>query len=490
MIKNEVYAALQITKKEIRFIVGKYRNERGLIVISKDRKKATGRNAWLNEANEVINISEVAGYVNKFIANYEKNFNQKLERILIVYPSSSTAIIDGFAQVLTTNGRFENEDRKMLLHNTKLMSQKDGYKIINIRPYQYVIDQTIQKSTIKVGINAKSIRMMSRVYAVPDNVFNSHNLVIEKCKKEILAKNVEAYVVARQCVGDSELRNPFVILNWEWDNIDLCFFAKETLMKKLNLKYGVKNIVEELAIKMKCKTEVASKYLFKLINFNGNKTDKNVIYRKYLSDKKINFELTFEQIKEMVQELIYSVMDKVDWEINNEFKSLQSAFKIIHNGKITNISGFEKLLARSKYYSQSFVYFSHVTGASEIWTTALCGSIKYMHMANKIAPILATSTEKVDKLTLIEKQKQMMLRQQNEQMQRQQQAPVHQRPIPTMVQPQYNGVAPYQQKQMDPRMFNQNIPAQPMNQQMSVQNLQNNNQFLQQSGIINTQTNR
>lgn len=392
---EEVYAALEITKKEIRFIVGKYRDSRELKVIFKDKVKGN----WLNDRDEVVDINAVYHRVNRAINRYEITFKEKLESIAVVYPTKTLNIKQASPVVfLEKHPKIFGEKEIEELHSLAKKVNFDEKNIVfNIRPYSFTINNTISKSEPPIGVMANSVTMKAKVYTIAKEVYESHNKIIEKCNKTILNKNNRLYALALQCAQNENFRENFVLVNWDINQIDLGFFGKETLVKVITINSGVNSIVESLANKMYSKYDVAEKYLFKLTDFATQNQKSVPIYRKYLNDKKITHELTSSEIKDMLMYDFKGIIKIIDKQIEKEFENIPPNFKIYHTGKITEVSGFEKILLESKYKTKSLIYFSVVTGASEIWATALCGAILYNHIKNKHKTVFKTSTNTIER---------------------------------------------------------------------------------------------
>ncbi|AGR41473.1 cell division protein FtsA [Spiroplasma taiwanense] len=439
-MQTEIYAVLQVTKKDIRFVVGKYKINTGLKVIFKE--KISGN--WLTNEDEIIDPNQISHRLSKIIHKFNTTFQQKIERISIVYPTLTMQIKDAIATEFINSADFviKEENIKTLYSTARKIIYDDKHVVINIKPYLFTLDNVTQMGTVPLNHRAKNIVMKAKVYTISKKVKESFNQILKSLKLEELISTNELYALARQSNSDQTFRQNFAIINWDWEKTDIGYFSKETLAKKDTINFGIKNIIQNVAERMQAKFDIAEKYLFKILDFSSNTLDDTVVYRKYISSKGFNYELRSKDLKNIILEEINSIIDKSDILIKREFERIKN-FQIHHTGKVTTIAGFEKILFRSQFKDVCQIYFSLVTGASEIWTTAICGMIKCAHIANKNNKEIKTSTFSISKSELI-------------------------RDI--------------ENNQLRNKIVNNN--------QRIVSNFQNNRNIPQQNGIINTQRNR
>ncbi|ALX70503.1 hypothetical protein [Spiroplasma turonicum] len=395
---KEVYAVFEVTKTELKFAVGVFRDNTGLKVICKERIKGK----WLTDEDEIIDVFRVSTRLKKFVSNYNVSFNSKLQRICIVFPSNTLLIKDAVANILLN----KTENIVTVNHINNLYEQArrinfdDRNIVINLKPYLFSINNHIKSAIPPINAtNVNSVSMNAKVYTINKKVYNSFLSVLEHAGLEKLTLSFDVYTIARQINDDRTFKDNFITINWGYNNIDISYFCKETLIKKESINFGIENIIQNLATKINSKFEVANKYIFKLLDFSSKDKEDSVIYRKYIASEKKLYELKPSDLKTYVTEEINYVIDKVDNYISKELQFLKSA-RIIHVGKMTEIAGFEKILQRSKYKVISSIYYSLVTGASEIWLTSMCGMIKLSRINNKNSSEIITSNGRFKKQIL------------------------------------------------------------------------------------------
>ncbi|ALD66684.1 hypothetical protein [Spiroplasma cantharicola] len=391
-MQNETYAVIEITKKYIKFAVGKYKQNIGLKVVFKEREKS--KSNWLTEKNDIIDTNIVAHRLVKMINRYESIFKEKIRRASIVYPTGTLQIKDANPSIFIdgVDKIVREEHIKSLYKDAKRVVYEDNLVVTNIKPYEFKLNGI--QSFAKPPINSKAnmVSMNAKVYTAEKHVVQSFEEVLKVLRIERLSATSQLFSLAKQCSDGLNFRETFALINWDWDSIDIGYFSRETLVKKDSIKFGLKDIIENLAKKMSSKFDIANKYIFKLLDFSSNTLDNTVMYRKYISAEKRSYELKAIDIKYMLLEEINGVIDKTDLLISRELGSIKN-FKIYHTGKSTEIAGFEKLLLRSNYKNISEIYYSLITGASEIWTSSLCGMMRHSHLTNKNLREVKTSTE-------------------------------------------------------------------------------------------------
>ncbi|WP_101780900.1 DUF1720 domain-containing protein [Spiroplasma monobiae] len=475
-MQQETYAVIEISKKYIKFAVGKYKEKIGLKVVFKEREK--NKASWLDENNEIIDTNVVSHRLTKMINKYESIFREKIQRVSVVYPTGTLEIKDASPSLF-----IDNPDKLILkshideLHKMAKRVNYDDKKIVtNLKPYEYRINNIHSVAKPPINAHGNMVSLNAKVYTAERKVVDSFKKVLQNLNLEINTMTSQMFALAKQCSEGLNFRETFVMVNWDWECIDLGFFSRETLVKKQTIGFGIKHIIENLAAKMSAKFDTADKYIFKLLNFSSSTLDESVIYRKYNTQEKRTLELKAIEIKEMLFEELKGIIDKSDILISREMENVRS-FKVYHIGKITEIAGFEKILLRSNYKNISEIYYSLVTGASEIWTHSLCGSIRHAREVNKNSKEIKTSTGVYPNPALVRvNQVQHQPRMQNSPLQ-------HNRP---MMQ-QQSGFTQQSRPMIQQQFMMQNQRVQP--QMVGQQNYQNNENYLK-NGIINTQRNK
>ncbi|ASP28010.1 cell division protein FtsA [Spiroplasma corruscae] len=397
---KEVYAVLEVQRDEIKFAVGIFRDNRGLKVVYKERVKGT----WLTDEDEIIDINRVSQKLRKAINSYNANFKDKLVRISVVLPSKTLQIKDVSSHIIVNFPNIVTHEHIRLLHSEANKINFDKRNVmINIKPYNFIIDNQFEFGITPINApNVHSITMLAKIYTVNQKVYKSFKEVIKQSDIDSLLITSDMFSIARQINSEASFKENFITINWGKNQTDIGYFCKETLVKKETVSFGIKDIISNIATKLNCKNDVAEKYIFKLLDFSSNDQNESIIYRKYISKDKLLSELTASQIKNLVIEELNWIVDKTDACIENELKESIHGFKILHVGKMTEIAGFEKILQRSKFKNNASVYYSLVTGASEIWLTSICGMIKMVRIYNKNSDKLITSNLEIDKSQIMQ----------------------------------------------------------------------------------------
>ncbi|AXK51295.1 hypothetical protein [Spiroplasma alleghenense] len=393
-MRSEIYAALEITKNELRFAVGKYQSNKTLKVLYKFQENGN----WLNQENEVIDSKMVSNLLAKAVKEYERNFNKKILKIAVVVPEKDTEIKEAISTLNISNGgpaRIVTQQDIIHLNNeAKDVNYSDSRKVVSIKPTRYVIDDTYKKGVAPLGAVAHKIAMYSNVYTIPTKVYNSHLQVVKMAGYDVLNCLIKPYALARQIVNIADLRNKIsLVVNWDSEYISLNIFAQETLVRITPINVGLDKMAIEIGNKIFTKPDVVKKYLFKILDFKSNNLSESIIYRKHLTNENKNFELTIGEFKNIFSELISNIMRKLNNIIKHEIiQNTNNDYQIYHTGKITEISGFEELLVSKELIDHQMIYYSDVIGGNDIWTTALCGIMIQEHITNKNSKVITTST--------------------------------------------------------------------------------------------------
>ncbi|WP_339023093.1 hypothetical protein [Spiroplasma endosymbiont of Crioceris asparagi] len=398
-MKSEIYAALQITKKEIRFIVGKYRPNFGLKVIYKENTVQKGM-SWLNDKDEVKDVNLVSHRVKKMINNFETTFKQKLENIISVLPTKTLKIKDANPSIFD-NSRdrrvVSRDDIAKLANEAKKANYEENRSIVQNKVLYYVINEMSKSYKAPLGELVNSLSMVSKLYTIENAVIKSHNEVIKQANKEVLSTMLENYSLAKQVINQEEFGKTNALVNWDNEKVNIGFYSEGVLIRDLQIDFGVDDIINKVASKLNCKKDVCKKYLNSFINFSNDEFNNEVIYRKYVTANKQTLELTLAQLKEIFKAEINEIIYKIDNQIIKFFKNVNKSFKVFYTGEATEIAGFENLLSVSDLQNQSYIYFSRIFGAKEMWTITLAGAVKNLHKINKTKVNFKTSVETINK---------------------------------------------------------------------------------------------
>ncbi|AHI54007.1 cell division protein FtsA [Spiroplasma sabaudiense Ar-1343] len=392
-MKNEIYAALEITRNEFRFAIGKYQINKVLKIIYKHQEFGN----WLNANNEVIDIKAAANLLNRLVQEYERTFEKKILKITVVIPEKNTEIKEAISTLNLANGGpariVTSKDISQLNSDAKDVNYSNNRKVVSIKPTRYLVDDTFKKGVAPIGAVAHKLTMYANVYTVPSEVYNSHLKVVSTAGFGVLNCLIKTYALARQIVNVASLRSKISLLvDWDLNAISLNIFAQETLLRIAPINVGLEKIAEEIGAKIYAKPEIVKKYLFKIVDFKSDNLSDTIIYRKYLTKENKNFELTMSEFKRIFVEVIDDVIRKLNLIIKHEVvQNTDNQYNIYHTGKITEISGFENLLSQKKLGENQMIYYSDVIGGNEIWITALCGIMIQEHLINKNNSRVVTS---------------------------------------------------------------------------------------------------
>lgn len=392
-MNHEIYASLQIAKKEIRFITLKYRSGLGAKIMFKEVIKGE----WLGENDEVLNIREVAKIVKKSVNTFETQFKGiKLEKINLILPTK-TLKIEAISSDLFLN-QFEirlitNSDVSALMTKVKSDASQKMIKreIVNIKPMSFVVNGNKKVLAPPVNMKVQGFGIEAQVFSVAKEVLDTHKKVIFEAGRDLLKIEFENVGVAKKIVK-ANTPSPTAIVNWSESKREISYAFNDTVINFGRNNFGIDSIIELFSNETGIKLSKAAEYVYAMLNLSSNENSNEIIYRKYIVGTKNTVEFTRGELKEILISLFKIELEKIEIEIKQEFKGKVKNFDVIFVGDILKIPGIDTILSNSKFDKIS-IFNTRTVGQIEYWTSAHVGVATMLHMKNKNRGYVKTSTQ-------------------------------------------------------------------------------------------------
>ncbi|WP_338982987.1 hypothetical protein [Spiroplasma endosymbiont of Othius punctulatus] len=392
-MNHEIYASLQVTKKEIRFVVLKYRSGLGAKLFFKEIIKGE----WLGENDEVLNFKEVGKIVKKSIHTFENQFKGiKLEKVNLILPTKTLKIeainSDLFLNQFEIRLITENEVNALFAKVKQDASAKMlKREIVNIKPISFVVNGNKQVSKPPINVKVQGFGIKAQVFSVAKEVIDSHKKVIFEAGKDLLKIEFENISIAKKIVKMGT-PNPTAIVNWSESKREISYAFNDTVINFGRSSFGIDTIIDKFSNETGIKTQKATEYIYSILNLSNDNNANEMLYRKYISATKTTIEYTRGELKNILISLFKIELEKIELEIKNEFKDKVKVFDVIFIGDILNVPGVSTILSNSKFDKIS-IFNTRSVGQIEYWTSAHVGIATILHNKNKNSSFKRTSTQ-------------------------------------------------------------------------------------------------
>lgn len=394
---TEIYATLEIRKKEMRFVVIRYRQKSTTVIF---KEKIAGE--WLTEGDLVCDTKFAAQKLKRKIEEFERNFSMTIKNIILILPSRTLQILDR-EEKLALNNSVPISDPTIteILTNLSRNNQLINQENVIFRPYNYIIQNGVEGSQPPIGLRSDNLTVKAKIYSIDKNVNDSHAEVVTLAKKEVLGKTVDMFALGKAIVSAEEFRNTFALVNWGYENTKIGYYAKEALNRVAKIDVGLSTLIKNVATKVALKPRDVEKYFFKLIDCSNDAlSHDDLVLRKYSPSKQKTIVLNATQLRQMIVQELTTYINELDREIAREIPPTIN-YKVYYTGRATDIPGFIDILGSSFLKERTGIYYSTVMGASENWVTTSIGAFQQKRLENKQHPqYVATSLGILDKKAL------------------------------------------------------------------------------------------
>lgn len=383
---KEVYAVLEIKNYSFNFMVGVYSESQIKVLYKRHFEHHFCDNGVIFDEK----------YVAKELTSLIKDANRQLgiiiERVAISIPANNMTIKTSTKILNLTHDRLiTKNDIDSLITLAKEVPLLDDETAFFIRPYRYILNEQKALSAPPIGQAAHKVSIKAIVYVTKKQIIQSIFATLKYAKIEIMGILPEGFSLAWNLASPVDLQNGITIIDWDYDNIKVYIFVRETLCDQVIIPGGVKKIISRLRHLLNCDNKQALKYLYKIINLNNNSKDNLIIYSKYdhQNQKQLNF--THYELRRIVNHVLSEEMETLQEKLANSLGRYNYPMVIV--GEILRISGFKEILLALNKNRNISVYTSPTLGAKEPWCIGLLGNIYYQHLANKVS---ATNVQSVD----------------------------------------------------------------------------------------------
>jgi cell division protein FtsA len=377
--ENKRYAALEITSKAVRLVYG-YCLDGTVYVL---HALETGVNALDGGqvAEHDLLVNTIKGLINA--ANEKLGIN--IKEVILSLPPLGLVLCRDSASTLTIDQ--SNEIQQLDINNaiSQLRKHKfqEGLKIVNVIPYQYLLDNSSNDSESPLGKKSEQLTVHASIYAMRDSIISGYVSAVQSANLQILQLVIAPYASSLYMKGHEEIPSSYYLLDFGAELTTLTQINQQTtIVANTCFKYGSDRITQYLADKLG-------------LTFKEAK----MVKEKYGIDKNPSFnvkiykDFTMEDFSSNIVEALNPLIDAIKNQIN-EWNSAEKRFlPIVITGGGSALYGFKELLEKN-LQSQVIDFTPDSFGARFKSYQNCLGLIKYAdnHLSHIEKDELSTTT--------------------------------------------------------------------------------------------------
>lgn len=330
-MNEELYAIVEISTKEIKFMVFNFFKSSMNVLFS------STQSGKFCDQGIVIEPKMVGKIINSMIKKANQMLVIQIKRVAINLPSNHLRIRQAQAviELHKLNHQINHDDINELITNSKNLALNDDEVICLTRPYKYVINNTRKTPYPPIGQIARKVSVNSLIYTINSAIYDSHLQAIQSGRIESFSILLLPFAQGWGCASQKELDTGVIVIDWNYDHVEISIFVKETLYDFHYIEYGYKHLVDDLQYFLQCSYILADDYLKKIINIDNDFLENTTIYSKYDHHSRKYVEYNHHTLKTIVIKRIDEVIAKIKEHFNDILKSKN--LPIIFVGEVTLI---------------------------------------------------------------------------------------------------------------------------------------------------------
>ncbi|UKS54027.1 hypothetical protein [Mycoplasma feriruminatoris] len=348
---KQIFPIIEFNKNTINFQIIKYFNDQAIILY---------KNTYVSSESEILEKDQIKDSLNvyKFLANcfsdFEKNSSfAKIKQVGLMISNS----INITKKV--TNYDLKSKDKKSNLNTNldyivkkinKLQVLDDSdlkildSHLIELQVNNNIVDyQNLDKYYINNNDNNKLVMTFLEL-SISSELFYLLEKIFNKLYKQIVF--IKPKIVCLNQLVKSQCKEQKLVINWNWDEIEVGVFNNNVLLKILKFSFGINKIIRNLSQTLNISFEMSKDYLFNNLDLSSYNIDSlNVLSLWNSSENKLET-TNGKQIKQLIKSIISEIYKTVkqnvlkDENINN--------YQIYNFGLINKIIAIDTILNEFK----------------------------------------------------------------------------------------------------------------------------------------------
>ena len=363
--KKEIYAALEISDRYVRLIVGEYFNTRfNIIRVEHKEIKALEDFNILDKETLVTTIKEM-------IANCDEKIGAKLKKVILLIPSVNFKRYPLKVSVHPKDGSVKKSDIERALHNALHTAIDHNLLIINAVCIKYTCNG-ISYRRLPENERADSLIVDIDLLCADKSLAYDYVSIVEESGLEILDIMLDMYAICKEAaLFEQTVNQNIVLVKIDYDTCSLALVSKGKLLTCDILYEGLGKIIDTLENRYHLPFGVNDRLVKYNTNFLANDNSHSAIFawRNSKGDSKY---ITQADLSLLVKDSIYELAAKIKDACQEIFKTAKTDLVITGEGAklkalVTAIEEVSKVETKA--------YFPETIGVRSSSYTALLGAV-------------------------------------------------------------------------------------------------------------------
>lgn len=372
MSKNDDrrYAALEITSKAVRLVYGYLQDDKVYVLHALETNVSCLDGGVINDMDTLV--SAIKGVINAANETLNIHINEVIASLppmgLVFCRESSSTTTIGMDNVIV------QIDVNNAISQLRKYKFSDGLKIVDIVPYQYVLDNKEFSPEAPIGKTSQTLTVHASIFALDESLINGYVNAINQAGLNIKQLVVAPYASCLYMDGEEEIPSSYYLLNFGGEITTLSQISQNTIIyQNACFKFGSERLTQCLADR-----------------FQLSYKEAKMLKEKYGIDKSPSFrvnvykDLVMDDIGSCLQEALEPLINALKKQISSWSSADHRFLPIVITGGGSKLYGLKSLLEK-KLELQVIDYTPYSFGARDKTYQNCLGLIKYAgtHLSNE-----------------------------------------------------------------------------------------------------------
>ncbi len=258
MNNNNRYVALEITSKIARLVIGFVLDGTVHILHALETDISGVSNGQIEDENSVSNA------IKKLISEATEALSIKIDEVILCLPPISMTFVKNEVSTMIISPKKEiaQIDINNALNQLSKTQFSDSLEIVDIIPYQYILDTKEISIRPPLGKYSVSLLVKAMIYVMNKQVVNGYRKVLDKVGVKIRHFVVAPYASALYLEGMQSIPSSYYLLNIGAKISTFTLInSREIISKNDCFRFGGEDIVEEIQKAFSCPHSTACELL-------------------------------------------------------------------------------------------------------------------------------------------------------------------------------------------------------------------------------------
>ena len=366
---RKIYTSIDIGTYSIKIIVGEYINNK-LHVLAAACSSSKGLKKGL-----IVNPELVVKSINEALEEVREKLGMNIKKVIVNVPDYNAVFknVNGCVDIRQDSGVITNEDINRVIKDSVYNRLDNGYELVTVVPYLYIIDEN-EETSKPVGKNGQKLEIKGIMISTPKkNIYSVLN-VMEMAGLEVTDITISGLSDYYEVNDNMKFDNKVgALINLGHETVTISIFDSGNIINNETLQIGGINIEKDLAYVFGVNMYDARNLKEKFVSSHKRFCQLNEIYEvKNTIGEKVK--LNQLEVSEVTMSRMVEVMNLAKKQIRN--LTDQDIEYIVLTGGLTEIKSF-KNLAYEIFGKDVIIYNVTTLGVRDNKYTTALGMIKY-----------------------------------------------------------------------------------------------------------------